>query len=125
MTPPLRSSAAHPTCQESKRTMNALKLTGLLLLAAGCVPPACVLGAQNTKPDAKQDTKQFVQQAVNDELAADRDDHSRWIYHEVDRKPGNTVVQWVAETGQGDVNRVLSRNGQQISEAQQRAAIDK
>jgi hypothetical protein len=109
--------------------MNALKLTGLLLLAAGCVSPACVLGAQNTehdtKPDAKQDTKQFVQQAVNDELAADRDDHSRWIYHEVDRKPGNTVVQWVAETGQGDVNRVLSRNGQQISEAQQRAAIDK
>jgi hypothetical protein len=34
-------------------------------------------------------------------------------------------VQWVAETGQGDVNRVLSRNGQQISEAQQRASIDK
>jgi hypothetical protein len=100
--------------------MNALKLTGLLLLAAGCV-----LQAQAKKPDAKQDTKQFVQQAVNDELAADRDDHSRWIFHEVDRKPGDTVVQWVAQTGQGDVNRVLSRNGQQISEAQQRASIDK
>ena len=104
--------------------MNALKLTGLLLLAAGCVLRAQNT-EQNTKPDTKQDTKQFVQQAVNDELAADRDDHSRWIFHEVDRKPGNTVVQWVAQTGQGDVNRVLSRNGQQISEAQQRATIDK
>ena len=64
--------------------MNALKLTGLLLLAAGCVLPA-----QDTKPG--QDTKQFVQQAVNDELAADRDNHSRWIYHEVDRKPGTAL----------------------------------
>ena len=104
--------------------MNALKLTGLLLLAAGCVLPAQNT-QHDTKPDTRQDTKQFVQQAVNDELAADRDDHSRWIYHEVDRKPGNTVVQWVAETGQGDVNRVLSRNGQKIPEAQQRAAIEK
>lgn len=109
--------------------MNALKLTGLLLLAAGCVPPACVLSAQNTKPDtrpdAKQDTKQFVQQAVNDELAADRDDHSRWIYHEVDRKPNNAVVQWVGQTANGDVNRIISRNGRQIPEAEQRASIDK
>jgi hypothetical protein len=110
--------------------MNALKLTGLLLLAAGCVlsgcgPSACALDAQATKPDAKPDTKQFVQQAVNDELAADRDDHSRWIYHEVDRKPNDTVVQWVGETGNGDVNRVISRNGQQIPEAEQRASIDK
>ena len=104
--------------------MNALKLTALLLLAAGCVLRAQDT-KQNTKPDAKLDTKQFVQQAVNDELAADRDDHSRWIFHEVDRKPNNTVVQWVAQTGKGDVNRVLSRNGQQVSEAQQRASIEK
>ena len=104
--------------------MTVLKLTGLLLLAAGCVPSACVLGAQDTKPDASQDTKQFVQQAVTDELAADRDDHSRWIFHEVDRKPNDTVVQWVAQTGHGDLNRVLSRNGHQISEQQQRASID-
>lgn len=98
--------------------MNALKLTGLLLLAAGCV-----VRAQDTK--TTQDTKQFVQQAVTDELAADRDDHSRWIFHEVDRKPSDAVVQWVAETGHGDLNRVLSRNGRQISEEEQRARIDK
>lgn len=92
--------------------MNALKLTALSLLAAGCVLRA-------------QDTKQFVQQAVNDELAADRDDHSRWIFHEVDRKPNNTVVQWVAQTGKGDVVRVMKRNGKEIPEGQQRQSIEK
>jgi hypothetical protein len=72
-----------------------------------------------------QDAKQIVQQAVNSELAADQNDHSRWIYYEIDRKPGNTVVQWVAQSGKGDVVRVLRRNGRQIPVDQQRRTAEK
>lgn len=66
----------------------------------------------------------MVEQAVNVELAADEADHSCWIFHEVDRKPKNSVEQWVAQTPQGDVTRVLTRNGREISEVEQRKSIE-
>jgi hypothetical protein len=72
-----------------------------------------------------QDAKQIVQQAVNTELAADRSDHTCWIFHEVDRKPKDSVVQWVAQTQKGEITRVLARNNQQISKAQQQLDINK
>lgn len=72
-----------------------------------------------------QDAKQIVQQAVNTELAADENDHTCWIFHEVDKKPKDAAVQWVAQTHKGSVTRVLSRNNQQISKAQQQQNINK
>ena len=70
------------------------------------------------------DAKQMVQQAVETELAANKDDHSRWLYFEVDHKAEKSVTQWVAETGQGDLHRVLEENGRGLSEAQQRKKMD-
>lgn len=58
-----------------------------------------------------QEPKQIVQEALNTELAAERSDHTCWIFHEADRKPKNSVVQWVAETPKGRVARVLPRTG--------------
>ena len=54
------------------------------------------------------------------ELAADAADHTRWLYYEVDRKADLTVKQWVAQTGRGDLNRVIERNGQPLSQDAQR-----
>jgi hypothetical protein len=71
-----------------------------------------------------QDAKQFVQRAVQTELAADRDDHSRWIYFETDRKPGNEVKQWVAETHDGSLRRVIEINRHPVPEADQRQKMD-
>jgi len=56
-----------------------------------------------------QDATQFVQQAVQTELKADAADHSHWLYFESDRKPDDSVKQWVAETGNGDLTRVLEK----------------
>jgi hypothetical protein len=89
----------------------------LPVLAAGFYAlPACRMFAQ--------DPRQVVQQAVNAELASDREDHSRWRYHEVDRQPGNSVTQWVAETGYGDVKRVLKQNGREVPEAEQEKQVE-
>jgi len=71
-----------------------------------------------------QDVKQIVRQAVQTELAADRNDHSRWIYFETDRKPDHSVKQWVAETGDGSLQRVVETNGQPVPRAQQRKSLD-
>jgi hypothetical protein len=70
-----------------------------------------------------QDAHSVVQQAVNTELAADQNDHSHWLYFEVDRKPGKAVTQWVAETSDGNVQRVVEQNGQKVPEWQQRQSM--
>lgn len=71
-----------------------------------------------------EDARQFVERAVQTELAKDRDDHSRWIYFETDRKDGHNVKQWVAETREGSLRRVVELNGQPVPEPEQRRKID-
>jgi hypothetical protein len=93
--------------------MNLRKLSVLLLVFCFC----CAIRAEDA-------TKSAVQQAVNAELAADRSDHTHWIFHEVDRKPRITVEQWVAQTAMGDVTRVVKRNGRAISSEQQRSKVE-
>ncbi len=83
-----------------------------------------ILVAQSTVVHG-QSPKQIVEQAVQTELEASHNDHTTWLYYEVDRKPGNTLVQWVAETHSGNVQRVIQQNGKRLTIAQQRAIIDR
>ena len=69
---------------------------------------------------AAQTPRDIVRQAVQTELSASRDDHSHWLYFEIDRQPNKSVKQWVAETKSVSVDRVVERNGQTVSESQQR-----
>ena len=70
-----------------------------------------------------QDPRQIVKEAVQTELDASANDHSHWIYFEIDRRPERTVKQWVAEAQHLSLNRVVERDGQPLSEAQQRNEI--
>ena len=71
-----------------------------------------------------EDPEQIVQQAVKTELAADRDDHSHWLYLDVDRKPKNSVTQWVAQTTNGELRRVVEQNSQKLSVSEQQTKMD-
>jgi hypothetical protein len=73
-----------------------------------------------TVGSAAQNPRDIVRQAVQTELSASRDDHSHWLYFEFDRQPSKTVKQWVAETNSVSVNRVVERDGQTVSDSQQR-----
>lgn len=70
-----------------------------------------------------QSPRDIVKQAVQVELAASSADHSHWLYFEIDRQPGKTVKQWVAEAKSVSLQRVIERNGQPLSETQQRQEI--
>jgi hypothetical protein len=72
-----------------------------------------------------QDPRQIVQQAVQTELAADRDDHSHWLYFETDRQPQKNVKEWVAEAQTASLKRIVSRNGQPVPQAEQRSELDR
>ena len=78
---------------------------------------ACALHAQSPQ--------QIIQQAVDSEHAADQNDHSNWVYLEESDQPKEHVLQWVAATQQGNVNRVLEKDDQKVPEAQQKALIEK
>ncbi|HEV2326340.1 MAG TPA: hypothetical protein VGS10_20555 [Terracidiphilus sp.] len=74
--------------------------------------------------DHAQTVQESVQKAVNTELEADAQDHTHWLYYEVDLQPGNNVEQWVAQTSQGSLKYVVERNGQKFEKEQQRQAMD-
>jgi hypothetical protein len=71
-----------------------------------------------------QNPKEIVQKAVQTELAASRDDHTHWLYYETDTEPRKAVKQWVAQAHAATLERVVERNGQALSEAQQRQEME-
>ncbi len=72
-----------------------------------------------------QSPQQIIQQVVDTEHAADQNDHSNWIYLEAVHKPKEQVLQWVAVTQQGNVQRILERDEQRLPEDQQRDLMQK
>jgi hypothetical protein len=71
-----------------------------------------------------EDARQFVQRAVKTELHADQNDHTRWMFFETDRTPARNVEQWVAQTREGALVRVVRTNGQLVPETEQRQKMD-
>ena len=49
------------------------------------------------------------------ELAADRDDHLRWQYRDINRKPDGEALYQVVETDHGSVKKKLKHNGQPLT----------
>ncbi len=83
-----------------------------------------VFGLSFCMADA-QSAQQIIQRAVDNERAADQNDHSNWIYLEESDKPKEHILQWVAGTQRGNVERVLEKDDQQLPETRQRELIDK
>jgi hypothetical protein len=72
-----------------------------------------------------QSPQQIIQQTVNSERTADQNDHSNWVYLEESDKPKEHILQWVAGTQHGNVERVLEKDDQQFPESRQRELIEK
>lgn len=68
----------------------------------------------------KQDAhaQALVRTAVQTELAADREDHTRWQYRDQDKKPEGEAIYQVIETDHGSVKKKLSQNGQPLTSEQ-------
>jgi len=92
-----------------------------LLPATLLAQPAAVSLAQSQGQDARQ----FVEHAVKNELAKDEVDHSRWLYLEVDQKPEHPVKQWVADTSNGSLKRILQIDGHPLSPDEQQQRVNR
>jgi hypothetical protein len=54
-----------------------------------------------------QTPQQIIQQIVDTERAANKNDHSQWVYLDHAVKPKEKLLQWVATTPHGNVDRIL------------------
>ncbi len=70
--------------------------------------------AQQTSP------QQLVQQVIHNELTADQNDHSLWMYRDFDKVPSKSTVTLVVQTAQGTVSKTIELNGHPLT-PQQRA----
>jgi hypothetical protein len=92
-----------------KRCTLGLRVTASVL-SVGLLGPA--LFAQDHQDPQIQ---QRVRVAVNTELEADRNDHSRWRYRSNVRRPEGEFVYEVVETDHGSVKKKIRQNGQPLT----------
>jgi hypothetical protein len=77
-------------------------------------------GLSSLHAQGGRDAKEIVRTAMQAELSADLNDHSRWRYRD-DQRDGTNTVSIVVETDHGSVKRLISRNGQPLSDAEAQA----
>jgi hypothetical protein len=91
-------------------------LTGAAVLIISCVTAL----PQSAAGDQSRSASELLRKAVNSELKAQSDDHSRWMYQEKTKEAGKEQVKWIVETREGDLDRLWSVNGRPITQEQQK-----
>jgi hypothetical protein len=87
----------------------------LVLMVVSLPGGQYTLHAQDARP-----AQEIVRTAMQAELAADKNDHTRWRYRDA-KQDGSDTVSIVVETDQGSVKRLISKNGQPLTEGEARA----
>jgi hypothetical protein len=78
-----------------------------------------ICAAQVSSAAERADPEQLIRAVVGNELRASEKDHSHWMYREHDVEPGKNVVQECVDTSEGQVCRVLERNGHELTPEEQ------
>jgi hypothetical protein len=74
-----------------------------------------------TPSDSPKDARAFVRAVVANELAADANDHSRWMYRDENGVPNKNTVKLVIQTAQGDLSKTVERDGHPLTQEEQKA----
>ena len=67
----------------------------------------------------KLSAHQLVEQVVTNELHANQNDHTHWMYRDSDTLPGKSTVKLVVETPDGTVSKLILLNGHPLTAQQQ------
>jgi hypothetical protein len=100
-------SAARVRCYLS------VALISILLLIAFCGKSAA----------EKISAQELVRQVIKNELQANQNDHTHWMYRDSDTVPAKSTVKLVVQTPDGTASKVILLNGHPLT-AQQRAQDD-
>ncbi len=108
---PTFGGLAHPVA----RQMVVLRAITALVLAVSS-PFASQSSSQTS--DVRTPANEFVRQILDNELQAEKDDHSHWMLRLETRKSGKTEVREVVETKDGDLDWLISVNGKPLPQDQ-------
>ena len=70
--------------------------------------------------DVRPPANEFVLQIIDNEVQAEKNDHSHWMLRLETRKSEKTEVREVVETKDGNLDRLISVNGKPLPEEQRR-----
>ncbi len=70
-----------------------------------------------------QNPQEMIQRIVDAEYAASQSDHSQWVYLEETRKARHHDVLWVAQTDEGEVQRLIEEDERPVSISKQQELI--
>jgi hypothetical protein len=90
------------------------------LTGAAFLIVSCILAFAQQSGEKIGSAGEILRKAVNSELNAQSNDHSRWMYQEKAKDAGKEQVKWIVETREGDLDRLWSVNGRPIAREQQK-----
>jgi hypothetical protein len=67
-----------------------------------------------------QNGRAFAHAVVANELAADANDHSRWMYRDDNKTPDKHTVKLVIQTSDGDLSKTVEREGRPLTPEEQK-----
>ncbi|HET7205034.1 MAG TPA: hypothetical protein VFI95_00510 [Terriglobales bacterium] len=91
------------------------KYSFLIGLAIVCLCASISIAEAESNANSPIDPQKLIREVVSTELKADKTDNSHWMFREQDIEPGKNVVQECVQTRQGQICRVLARDGHPLS----------
>lgn len=105
--------APHPRISRVRKLLRAAAVLCLSGVAA-----TLPMGAASLSP-ANQAAKQIVQTVINNEITADNNDHTKWMYRDAYKSPGKNVVKLKVETDDGTLAKRILIDGHPLDAQQQ------
>jgi hypothetical protein len=117
-----RLALAYRASQRFREDLQSLKIPGLHRPASGMpsrkktlvLAPflaTALLAAFTPSPLHAQSATEIVKTVVKNELDADTNDHSRWMYRDAYKSPDKDIVKIVIETPQGNLSEIIEDHG--------------
>lgn len=97
-----------------------MRLTHLLGAITAIILVGSTSSSQSVPPSREASANQLARRIVTNELKAQDEDHSHWMYRAEAEDRGKREVREIIETKDGDLSRLLSVNGRPLSQEQQR-----
>jgi hypothetical protein len=111
----------HPFPQQEipvlQSTLQRLAWIGLCLVL---LPGAFALAGPGRQLSPQAPADELVQRVVNKELSAQAADRSHWMFRMRHQESGVDVAKDVIETNQGNLERLVERNGKPLDAAEQK-----
>lgn len=93
----------------------------VMLLLSQCTGASVFAKASNSPSNVQLDPNRVARELFHNEVQAQIRDHSLWCFHELDAEQGQKKLSAVCQSKDGQIDRLLEVNGQELSPSQRQA----